>query len=174
MWFPTVLLRRLKFWGSGWLKFTQLISVIGDFGLISSPEPVSQRGNNASKCRERSCHVAFLKLYENLHVIQENFPVMSINGLIWNAFWKVSMAELVRGGLWGWQNSGQTISTHACACVCTRVCKCSQVLSVMSESLHLSLNISDMTLGKSLFFSGPNFSFRGIVGSVNKLIFRKV
>lgn len=44
----------------------------------------------------------------------------------------------------------------------------------MSESCHLSLNISDMTLGKSLFFSGPNFSFRGIVGSVNKLIFRKV
>lgn len=141
MWFPTVLLRRLKFWGSGWLKFTQLISVIGDFSLISSPEPVSQRGNNASKCREQSCHVAFLKLYENLHIIQENFPVMSINGLIWSAFWKVSMAELVRGGLWGWQNSGQTISTRACACVCTRVCKCSQC----SQSC-LSLCICHWTL----------------------------
>lgn len=63
---------------------------------------------------------------------------------------------------------------HVHVSVCARAPKCSQVLSVMSESLHLSLNISDMTLGKSLFFSGLNFSFRDIVGSVNKIIFRKV
>lgn len=38
----------------------------------------------------------------------------------------------------------------------------------------LSLNISDVTLGKSLFFSELNFPFRDIVGVVNKITFVKV
>ena len=67
-----------------------------------------------------------------------------------------------------------SVHVHVHVRVCTRVRLSAHRCSVMSESLHLSLNISDMTLGKALFFSGPNFSFRDIVGSVNKIIFRKV